>query len=116
MRKRFHARGRWPAFGITDGKDDAVGEIPKRWPMRRPMLEMVSAVVSLKPPEGFNGKGDKGDASSLTLSTVCSKFSLLCHEQSVALDFSVYTCINYCCCFDFTEDRGVRRYFWMGGG
>ena len=27
-----------------------MGEIPKRWPMRRHMLEMVSAVVTLKPP------------------------------------------------------------------
>ena len=32
------------------GRDDSMGEIPKRWPMRRPMLEVVSTVVSLKPP------------------------------------------------------------------
>ena len=37
---------------------------------------------------GFDGKGDKGNARRLTRSTVCSKFSLLCHEQSMALHFS----------------------------
>ena len=42
------------------------------------MLEMVFSVVSLN--EGFNGKEDKGNACSLTRSTVYSTFSLLCHE------------------------------------
>ena len=66
-------------------------------------------------PEGFDGKGDKGNACCLTGRTVCSKFSLLCHEQSMALCFAAGRMVD-CCIVEMTviSSAAGRPLFQQG--
>ena len=49
------------------------------------MPEMVSAVASLKPPWGFDGKWDEGYASCLAGWTMGGEYSGFRHEQCMSL-------------------------------
>ena len=54
----IHAEGEMASLW-NNWWNDSMGEISKRWPMRWPMLEMVSAVVTLKLPRVSMARGKR---------------------------------------------------------